>query len=40
MTLALFSIVESNILTNKKIIQMVKIIKWTKKIKPLQSFMQ
>ena len=40
MKLALFSTVESNILTNKNVIQMAKKIKWTKKLKLLQSLIQ
>ena len=38
--LALFSTVESNILTNKNVTQMVKRIKWTKKLKLSQAFIQ
>ena len=40
MKLALFSTVESNILTNKNVTQMAKKIKWTKKLKLLQSLIQ
>ena len=40
MKLVLLSIIESNILTNKNVTQMVKRIKWTKKLKLSQAFIQ
>ena len=36
----LFSTVENNILTNKNVMQMVKRIKWTKKLKSSQGLIQ
>ena len=40
MKLTLFSTVDSNILTNKNVMQMVKRIKWTKKLKLSQGLIQ
>ena len=40
MKLALFSFIENNILTSKDVLQMVKIVKWFKKLKLSQGLTQ